>query len=182
MLSLTSHLALLSSRLPAMKSQGEEDPLFEDDWAAATNLYPRQSRGKSSIRTAANTTPSPLLARPPVTLLVIIVGPNIILDPSREELAVADTVLAISLGSASSGDLHILSVRTLDTPARDTFAGVPATGQEALEKSAREGGVVGEGVWVPRCGGIKRGVLKNVMRNVVKVGTEVVDGLEGFAE
>lgn len=113
---------------------------------------------------------------------MIVVGQNTIFDPSREELAVADTILAISLGNVLSDDLHILSMRMLDTSARDTFAGVPATGQEVLEKVAREGGEVAEGVWVPRRGGVKRAALKEVMRSVVEVAKEVVEGLEGFSE
>lgn len=48
-------------------------------------LYPR---GKSSK----------VYARPPVTLLVMSVQGNIIFDPSREELAVAEVVLAVSVG------------------------------------------------------------------------------------
>ncbi|KAL9622321.1 MAG: hypothetical protein Q9160_003332 [Pyrenula sp. 1 TL-2023] len=194
LLSLTTHLALLSTRLPALKSQGEEDPLFDDDWAAATYLYPRPHSSSPTTTKPQHPSSAPPPSRPPITLLTILVGPNTIFDPSREELAVADTILAVSLGSSSSSsssassssqDLHIISIRTLNPPARDTFTGVPAAGEEVLQKVARGEvgqGVVGEGVWMPKRGGVKRGVLKAVMREVVGVGRKVVEGLEGFVE
>ncbi len=39
------------------------------------------------------------IRRPPITLLVMIVGPNIIFDPTRQELSVADVVMAVSVTS-----------------------------------------------------------------------------------
>ncbi len=87
---MTAHLALLATRLPRLKSEGDEDPLFDDDWEASTYLYtppPPPSVGTSS----------PSGPRPPTTLLVITVGDNIIFDPSKEELAVADVALAGSV-------------------------------------------------------------------------------------
>ncbi|KAI7262292.1 hypothetical protein KC345_g9461 [Hortaea werneckii] len=143
LLSLTTHLALLSTRLPALVSERDEDPLFNDDWEASTFLYPKPSSA-SSTSTAA----SP----PPITLLVVSVSPSassaggeagestILFDPSREELAVADAVVAISLGvslpippsssaAASSPQqepkLALLALRTIDPPSRLTGAGVP---------------------------------------------------------
>ena len=69
------------------------------------------------------------------------VGNNIIFDPSKEELAVADVALAVSVGegftSGKGGDpdameteeggrnLRLLSVRTIDPPSRLTPPGVP---------------------------------------------------------
>jgi len=61
--------------------------MFDDDWAASQFIYPpndNNSKNKTS--------------RPPITLLVMAVGDNIIFDPSKEELAVADCALAVSVG------------------------------------------------------------------------------------
>ncbi|KAI7152826.1 hypothetical protein KC349_g8744 [Hortaea werneckii] len=150
LLSLTTHLALLSTRLPALVSERDEDPLFNDDWEASTFLYPKTSPSTSSSSTAP---PPP----PPITLLVVSVSSSaagdagqqqsttILFDPSREELAVADAVVAISLGvlppssppasaSASASacsepttmpKLSLLALRTIDPPSRLTAAGVP---------------------------------------------------------
>ncbi|KAK8037027.1 hypothetical protein PG991_001341 [Apiospora marii] len=144
LLSLTTHLALLATRLPRLKSEADEDPMFDDDWAAATFLYPRQDTksGKSSSKQSSAAAPS---SRPPITLLVMAVGDNIIFDPSKEELAVADSAVAVSVAEGSSSgsepepesestpaaatttkrNLHLLSVRTIDPPSRLTPPGVP---------------------------------------------------------
>jgi len=61
---MTTHLALLTSRLPALKSEKDEDPLF-DDWDASTPLYPKGS-AKSSTDSEA--------AKPPVIVLAMTVG------------------------------------------------------------------------------------------------------------
>ncbi|RYC53608.1 hypothetical protein CHU98_g12601, partial [Xylaria longipes] len=95
LLSLTTHLALLATRLPRLKSEGDEDPMFDDDWAASQFIY---SRSGSSSTTTTNT------PRPPITLLVMAVGENVIFDPSKEELAVADCALAISVGEADAAE------------------------------------------------------------------------------
>lgn len=189
LLSLTTHLALLSTKLPKLKSKGEEDPFFDDDWAAAEYLYPR-------TRTTVNTPKSASQnVRPPITLLVISAGENIIFDPSREEIAVADSVLAVSITRDSeSGGLKLLSIRTVDPPSRLTQPGVAnsenvatlgSTGA-AEEASLQHPSVVGEedmvGVWRPRRGGIKRGVIARIVKMVLKkggVGEEVLEGLEG---
>ncbi|TRX92869.1 hypothetical protein FHL15_006275 [Xylaria flabelliformis] len=139
LLSLTTHLALLSTRLPRLKSEGDEDPMFDDDWASSQFIYSRASR------------PSTNTSRPPITLLVMAVGENVIFDPSKEELAVADCALAVSVGEseveseAETDDaamdvdaaaaataevkarttLRLLSVRTIDPPSRLTAPGVP---------------------------------------------------------
>ncbi|RMY43672.1 hypothetical protein D0863_16307 [Hortaea werneckii] len=148
LLSLTVHLALLSTRLPALVSERDEDPLFNDDWEASTFLYP-QTPSPSTTSTAAPSSPPP-----PITLLVVSVSSTagagaeaqstILFDPSREELAVADAVVAISLGvlspssssSSAAGEpaasspqqtpnLALLALRTIDPPSRLTGAGVP---------------------------------------------------------
>ncbi|KAL2116730.1 hypothetical protein VTJ04DRAFT_8898 [Mycothermus thermophilus] len=141
LLSLTTHLALLSTRLPRLKSEGDEDPFFDDDWAVAPYLFPRNNGKDSSAA-----------PRPPITLLVMAVGNNILFDPSKEELAVADVALAVSVTSSSeqaqqqqqqqdqdmsdgsavdkktqqkpARNLRLLSIRTIDPPSRLTPPGV----------------------------------------------------------
>ncbi|KAI6915745.1 hypothetical protein KC341_g19283, partial [Hortaea werneckii] len=153
------HLALLSTRLPALVSERDEDPLFNDDWEASTFLYPKTSPSSPSSNSSSSSSsstaapPSP----PPITLLVVSVSSSraeggestILFDPSREELAVADAVVAISLGvgpqsssssssSSSSAEQHppttttktkpelrLLALRTIDPPSRLTSAGTP---------------------------------------------------------
>ncbi|KAI7553241.1 hypothetical protein KC331_g1362 [Hortaea werneckii] len=154
LLSLTTHLALLSTRLPALVSERDEDPLFNDDWEASTFLYPKTSPSTTSTSSSSTAPPPP----PPITLLVVSVSSSaagdagqqqsttILFDPSREELAVADAVVAISLGVISSHQqqhstipasssssstsseepkLALLALRTIDPPSRLTAAGVP---------------------------------------------------------
>lgn len=136
LLSLTTHLALLSTRLPALVSQGDEDPLFNDDWEASLPLFPRSTSdgGGGGSTTRASSTP----AKPPITLLVMTVGPNILFDPSKEELAVADSVLAVSArqtggennnakdgAGADGGQLQLVALRTIDPPSRLTARGMP---------------------------------------------------------
>ena len=180
LLSLTTHLALLSTRLPKLKSQGEEDPMFDDDWEASTYLYQRARKGKS--RTAGSDGRK-ALSRPPVTLQVMAVGGNAIFDPSREELAVADGIFAISVAESvnESGEasMRMCSIRKIDTPARDTMKGVPLAG-EAIE------GEPVPGVWQPKIGGVKRSVVKEIVKAVLGgdgqagVAREVMDGVDGF--
>ncbi|KAI7197620.1 hypothetical protein KC352_g20562, partial [Hortaea werneckii] len=168
----TVHLALLSTRLPALVSERDEDPLFNDDWEASTFLYPKPPSSPSNTSTPA---PSP----PPITLLVVSVSrtaggaggeaaeagdATILFDPSREELAVADAVVAISLGvlspssssssaaaasSAQEPRLSLLALRTIDPPSRLTAAGVPdrlnSTTPGSGTTSATNGGVGGAG-------------------------------------
>lgn len=179
LLSLTTHLALLSTKLPKLRSQGEEDPFFDDDWDAAEYLYPRSGSAQQ--------------IRPPVTLLVISAGENIIFDPNREEVSVADAVLAISITRDSAGDgLKLLSIRTVDPPSRLTQPGLPNSENVATLGStavAEEAEIVipstGEevpGVWRPRRGGVKRNTIARMVKMVLGkggVGEEVLEGLEG---
>ncbi|KAI9044058.1 exosome non-catalytic core subunit RRP42 [Aspergillus affinis] len=178
LLSLTTHLALLSTKLPKLKSKGEEDPFFDDDWNAAEYLYPRTRSRLQSQK-----------VRPPVTLLVISVGENIIFDPNREEITVADTVMAISVTRDGESDgLKLLSIRTVDPPSRLTQPGVPnsenmATGAavNAGDGSLVTGGEETPGVWRPRRGGVKRKTVARMIKLVLEkggVGEEVLDGLE----
>jgi len=197
LLSLTTYLALLSTRLPRLKSEKDEDPLFDDDWDAAVHLYPR-SQTKSAH------------SRPPVTLLVMSVGENIIFDPSKEELSVADVVLAVSIADKASlatanapkddeamdvdsspkRDLRLLSVRTIDPPSRLTPPGVPnflnsATGGSAPAASGQSAAQLeGEmqGVWQAPRGGARRKIVSKMIAKVLEAGgvaDDVLDGLEG---
>ncbi|RYO89660.1 hypothetical protein DL766_004076 [Monosporascus sp. MC13-8B] len=207
LLSLTTHLALLSTRLPKLKSEAEEDPMFDDDWAASTFIYPQRS---------SKTSPPPLSdggSRPPVTLLVVSVGDNIIFDPSKEELAVADSALAVSVGEVGANksvdegvelmdvdevgpgkggrNLRLLSVRTIDPPSRLTAPGVPNAinaavwGHGALP--AKDPGAMAaetenvEGVWKAPRGGTKIGVLNAMVARVLEKGgiaEEVLEALD----
>jgi exosome complex component RRP42 len=109
-------------------------------------------------------------------LLVVVVGENVIFDPSREELAVADGVIAVSIGNGrDNGEYKLLAVRMIDTPARDTMKGVHQTGE------MQEGAEV-PGVWTPWHGGLKRSVLKAVVKAVLAGGVarDVMAGLDGF--
>ncbi|KAI9710946.1 MAG: hypothetical protein M1820_002383 [Bogoriella megaspora] len=187
LLSLTTHLALLSTRLPRLISDADENPLFDDDWHASTYLYPRSD---------ATSGPQQQRDRPAITLLVMSVGENIVFDPSREELAVAECVVAISVGEAAAeaGDvekrLRLLAIRTIDPPSRLTPPGVPdamnsATGGEAptgsREALALREGVEQRGVWRPPRGGVRRGVLGRMIKMAVErggVGEEVLEALE----
>jgi len=121
------------------------------------------------------------------------VADNIIFDPSADELAVADTLLALSVAASTAGDgdqLRLMAVRSIDPLSRLTTPGVPnsmnsATGgvapaskQEAL---AMREGVDADKVWRPPRGGVKRGLVGRMIKAVVGVGGvgfEVLDGLK----
>ncbi|KAI1105068.1 ribosomal protein S5 domain 2-type protein [Jackrogersella minutella] len=194
LLSLTTHLALLATRLPRLKSEADEDPMFDDDWAASQFIYPRASASAT---------------RPPITLLVMAVGDNIIFDPSKEELAVADSALAVSVGerlspadetqeamdvdgdAGTSRQLRLLSVRTIDPPSRLTAPGVPNAvnaaawghgGAAAKDPGARAAEIDNvEGVWKAPRGGAKVAVLGAMVQKVLEKGgvaDEVLEGLD----
>jgi len=155
--------------LPTLVSEGDEDPLFDDD-----------SFGKRQYR-------------PPVTLLVISVGTNVIFDPSREELAVAESVLAVSIGVPTGTEgFQILAMRTIDPPSRLTQPGLPnslnsATGaaivSEEEQIAARES-CTDEGVWNPPRGGLSRSLIGQITKALMGnngVAQEVMDGLSSVA-
>lgn len=165
LLSIATHLALRDTRVPRLKSEGEEDPVADDDWMASGYLYPKTS-----------------VERPPVTLLVAAVGDNVLFDPSHEELKVADAIVAVSVGQTGhDGEWAVLATRMIDTPARDTMKGVPKDGT-AGEGQQQQAAMDVQGVWKPKLGGIKRNVLKNVVKLVLSggVANEVMQGLDGF--
>ncbi len=132
--------------------------MFNDDWAASLPLYPPSSRTK-----------------PPVTLLVTAVGENIFFDPSKEELAVADGVLAVSISSdplspGAEADIKVLAIRTIDPPSRVSAS---AAGAEEAEV----------GVWQAKRGGLGRKAVARMVRMVTEkggVGEEILAGMEAF--
>lgn len=130
------------------------------------------------------------------------VGPNILFDPSKEELAVADAVVAISAARGKDGELKMVALRTIDPPSRLTAAGVPsappapasggansrssstqtASGTMSdVEASALREKDAGQTVWRPPRGGVSRTLLSRMIKAVVEkggVGQEVLDGLD----
>lgn len=180
---MTTHLALLTTHLPALKSEKDEDPLFDDDWAAASPLYPKTTSKPSAQD------------RPPVIILAIAVGPNIIFDPAQEELAVADAVIAVgcTTSSSSSTGAKIVSIRTIDPPSHLTPPAVPnsmnsATGGTVPDSSAQaltmREMLATSGVWTPPRGGMKRGLVGQVTKIVVEKGgvaEELIGALAGIA-
>jgi exosome complex component RRP42 len=78
------------------------------------------------------------------------VGPNIIFDPTREELAVAECVFAVTIGG-------VLAVRTIDPPSRLTPPGINTdTGPEVTD------------AWSPPKGGVKRVMLSKMIKMIVQ--------------
>ena len=131
LLSLTTHLALLATRLPRLKSEGDEDPFFDDDWAAAPYLFPRAAAAAKSPHAAQAARPGPdhpaTGTRPPITLLVMAVGNNILFDPSKEELAVADVALAVSV-AGEEATTTTTTAAAAATAATTTSAAAAASG------------------------------------------------------
>ena len=164
---MTTHLALQRTRLPALISEQDEDPLFNDDWDASIPIY------------ASN-------QKPPVTLLLASIASNILFDPSGDELAVADSVVAVSVAPTTAG-LSVLAVRMVDPPSRLTGAGTPdvlntATG--GTQRSRAEALAVREqenGVWRPPRGGVSRALVARMVKMVVEkggVGEEILEALD----
>ncbi|KAF2637101.1 exoribonuclease family protein [Massarina eburnea CBS 473.64] len=183
LLSMTTHLALLTAHLPALKSEKDEDPLFDDDWDAAVPLYPKSSGNSTSPAD-----------KPPVIILAMAVGPNIIFDPCKEELAVADAILAIACANSTSSSTgaRIVSIRTIDPPSHLTPPAVPnamnsATGGTAPASTAdaltQRELLATSGVWTPPRGGMKRSLISQITKMVVGKGgvaEEVISALQAI--
>lgn len=128
------------------------------------------------------------------------VGDNILFDPSKEELAVADSVVAISVAAATATqrqngedgaprNLRLVALRTIDPPSRLTAAGVPnllnnttGSGISAAETLVQREKDLERKVWQPPRGGISRGLMSRMIKAVVEtggVGEEVMEGLMG---
>jgi exosome complex component RRP42 len=148
--------------------------MFDDDWQASQFLY---SQSES--------------ARPPITLLVIAVGDNVIFDPSKEELAVAESALAVSVAEAASEAgskdegrrLKLVAIRMVDPPSRLTPPGVPngTSSGTGAAPAGKEGESV-DGVWKAPVGGTKFAILDGIVQAVLGrggVADEVLDGLKG---
>lgn len=126
---------------------------------------------------------------------------NIIFDPTAEELAVAEVVLAVSVGEKARNqhamdierkgrELRLLAVRTIDPPSRLTHPGIPntlntATGGTAAstneQASSQRETMEEEGVWQPPRGGAKRKLIASMIAKVLEqhgVAEEVLDGLD----
>lgn len=163
--------------------------MFDDDWDASTFLYPR-----ATTTTATTSKPT---SRPPITLLVVAIGDNVIFDPAKEELAVADTALAVSVAETQRNEkteeggrqMRLLSMRTVDPPSRLTPPGVPHTAN-TVAGSVKEGDKTAAarsmeavaGVWKAPLGGTKFGVVDAIVQAVLEKGgvaDDVLDGLEG---
>lgn len=113
---------------------------------------------------------------------MVSVGDNIFFDPSREELAVADAVCAITVGTLQEPQgrgesreeqsrLRLLSMRTIDPPARLAAAASAAEGEDD------------HGMWKPARGGMKRPIIGKMVKMVLEpggVGEEVMKGLDGL--
>lgn len=173
---------MLFARLPKLKSEGDEDPLFDDDWEASTYLYPYNKKG---VR----------VDRPAITLLVMSVGSNFIFDPCKEELAVAEAVVAVSAGigeqagSNEAKGLRLLSLRTIDPPSRLSPPGLPnslnhiamgTTPLPPLEAFAARESTQDKGVWNPPRGGMKRQVVGQIIKAVLEPGGVAEEVMEGL--
>ncbi|PUU74339.1 ribosomal protein S5 domain 2-type protein [Tuber borchii] len=117
LLTLTTYLALRNTFLPKLVSEAAEDPVFDDDWGNGLPLYPVDR------------------IPPPITLLVVNVGENIFFDPTREELAVGDVVLAVSIC-----EKKVVGVRTLE-------GGSGGVKREAVKRVIKESCEVAEEVF-----------------------------------
>lgn len=177
--------------------------MFNDDWDAAIPLYPFVDAAAAAPASLKSPTRRKRKFKPPITLLIISVGENIFFDPSSEELAVADAVVAISVGQVAEGGsnndiigtdaggegLRLLAIRTIDPPSRQfaatttaVVAGTEGGGEKGKEDN-RGGGGEEEGVWRKKMGGMKRGLVGRMMKMILEggVGGDVFRGLENWA-
>ncbi|CDK26051.1 unnamed protein product [Kuraishia capsulata CBS 1993] len=91
LVSMAVYLALKSTSLPLLTSttedaEVEEEPTFSDDWDLAKLLFPKDR-----------------LLAPPLLFVLAMVGPNLLLDPSVEELEVAENGLFVGFASNKAG-------------------------------------------------------------------------------
>ena len=195
LLSTALHLALRSTRLPALAPghTPADDPLFDDDWEAARPLC-EGSDGHDGPDGADGADG----ADAPITLLAIAVADSVLFDPSPAELAVADAVVALALAPAECG-CRLLALRTIDPPSRRTPAGVlrgvagadpaaapttPATpaSPAAPDPAAARERDQGRSVWRPPRGGVSRAVLARMIAEATReggVGAGVLGALRG---
>jgi exosome complex component RRP42 len=122
-----------------------------------------------------------------------VVGNNILFDPSKEELAVAESIIAVSIGFPNMANGkndcgRILSVRSIDSPARLTPPGIPnsvntttASQQFTMQDviTARES-FSDQGVWNPPRGGLPRSLVKRIMASIFGPGGIIQDIITGL--
>lgn len=116
------------------------------------------------------------------------VGSTILFDPSKEELAVADAVVAVSAAQDARGEMKMVALRTIDPPSRLTAAGVlnvtnstTGPGVAAAKAVALRERDAGQTVWRPSRGGVSRGVIAAMIKAVLEKGgvaQEVMEGLQ----
>lgn len=95
----------------------------------------------------------------------------------------ADAVVAVTVGGAegNSGGLRLLAVRMIDPPARMAAARGGDLGNGMAGEQEEDDDE--EGVWKPRRGGVRRSLLREMVRLCVRkdgVGEEVLAGLGEF--
>lgn len=164
LLSIATNLALLSTRLPKLVSEQEEDPLFDDDWEASTYLC-TNARATGFV--------------PPITLLAVTVGSNVFFDPTREEIMVADSLYAISVAVDENSGAHTLvSMQSLDAPSRTSPLGIPASMSASGDGTrAKHDDIIAareanddETVWTPPRGGLKPQLLSTILKKTLGPG------------
>ena len=116
---------------------------------------------------------------------------TILFDPTKEELAVADAVLAISVTESHDNTLKVVALRTIDPPSRLTSSGIPntlnTTSSSQQQQSLSPADVLAlrekdqaQSVWRPPRGGVSRALVARMIKGVVErggVGEEVMEGL-----
>ena len=87
---------------------------------------------------------------PSITFLVVAVGDNVFFDPTREEMAVADCVLAVSVSSSG----NVVGIRSLESGSVKE-GGVA---REVIKCVTRECAIVGKSVYESLSGILALGV------------------------
>jgi exosome complex RNA-binding protein Rrp42 (RNase PH superfamily) len=137
LLSLTTYLALQRTRLPKPISEVDELAHFNDDWDQSIPLYPQGQF-------------------PPLCIPISIHGESTILvDPSMEECAVAEGIMAVTV----NGD-KVVSVKTIESSGK-------AVGDKGEE-------------WVGGRGGAHSSKWVSGLRMAISCGKEVQQSLEGL--
>ena len=132
---------------------------------------------------------------------------TIVFDPTRDEVAVADGLLAVSVAPRAADPtrrLRLVAMRTLDAPARLSAAGIPDAVNPAAggvteataaavaadadrvraAKQTAEKAVAAGAVWTPLRGGIAPDTVARVLDDATRpagVGHDVLQGLAKFA-
>lgn len=171
--------------------------MFDDDWGAAVPLYGSNADHRGGDGGDGDDEGQGMASKPPIVLLVAAVGDNVFFDPSSEELAVADAVVAVTIAGVErkgkgkgeekgmeggregvdGTQVQVVAVRMIDLPARLSSAGATDVGVDVEAENEDEG------VWRPKRGGVSRKVVKTMVGMCVErggVGEEVLNGLGAF--